>query len=311
MNKNIEIIKQALNLIKNEQAFLRSTTYLEYSFKELLSPEDSDKLKYKLKALRQDFSKILVIMNFIDTTYSKYQQDKYIPNYYSVISNQATEEIGCLIEYLFVKYRVILEYINKIMDICILYKLDKDKDKNNKQRNKYCKLNQPICKYKFLLNLIKQENKEKERTEDSPLNNHSVFDKKWFNKIRTDRNFIIHEGATCLVFDDKEKLLFQIMTTDALDKEYVKYDEDHIFYLNNKGLIYYERFWGLKISKLIIYIETIINLLIKIGKISKNDKELLDLFFPPEKNIYINSDGTKLPDKQDTLNKMLNKLINS
>ena len=137
---NIELIKQAYSLIKNEYTFHKSTMYLQNSIWDGVSGDDHLKLDYKLKAIRQDFAKILVIMNSINTTYLKYQQDEFDASYFSMMSEQATEELGCFIEYLFAKYRVLLEYIQQIMEICIPPQF------NDTQKNEYIKLKiQVVC----------------------------------------------------------------------------------------------------------------------------------------------------------------------
>lgn len=181
-----------------------------------VSEKDYIKLDYKLKAIRQDFSKILVIMNCIDTTYLKYQKNEFASTYYSIVENQAMEELGCFIEYLFAKYRVILEYIQQIMDICILSKF------NDAQRVKFETSKKAHSKFKFLLNYVA----------DNIDDTNNVLNMDWFQSIRIDRDFIIHDGATCLVFGDKKDLLFKVMTTDAMDIEDVQLD---IFY--SKGVI--------------------------------------------------------------------------
>ena len=56
---------------------------------------------YIPKAIRQDYAKILTIMHSIYRTYRQFQNNEYRSSYYDVAEIQATEELGCFIEYLF------------------------------------------------------------------------------------------------------------------------------------------------------------------------------------------------------------------
>lgn len=288
--ENIKLITQAYNILKNENAFHKSTIYLQNASLKGVTEEEYQKLNYKFKAIRQDFTKILTIMNCIDNTYSAYKSDSYVNSYVSVVPNQATNELGCFIEYLFAKYRVIIEYVQQILEICIPYQFDE------KQKASYNSLSKSHKKYKFLLNYI-SENSD---------NINPLLNMEWFQNIRIDRDFIIHDGATCLVYGDKENLMFNVMTTDAMDKEEIESD---YFFSNQKGLIYYELFWGLQISKLIIYVETVFKFLISIADISNEQKDYLNFFNIYEKDGFIDSDGNELRNIRSVLVDMLERII--
>lgn len=291
VSDNMNVIKKAYDILKKGYAFHNSTLRIQMSNFEGLSEEDYKRIDYKLKAIRQDYAKILVIMNSIDRTYLAYQKNEYIPTYFSSMNNQATDELGCFIEYLFAKYRVILEYIQQILEICIPPRFDKV------QASKYSQLKKSYKKYNVLLKYIAENIGD----------DNNLLNMEWFQSVRVERDFIIHDGATCLVFGDKENLLFKVMTTDSLDKD--EDIEQDTFYVNDKGLVYYARYWGLQISKLIIFSEIVFGFLMNDSRMSDEAKWSLEQL--QVKNVFVDENGIEVKDSQDVLVDILRSIIES
>lgn len=289
ISDNMEIIKKAYDILKKGYAFHNSTLCIQMSNFKGISEEDYKRIDYKLKAIRQDYAKILVIMNSIDRTYLAYQKNEYVPTYLSIMNNQATDELGCFIEYLFAKYRVILEYIQQILEICIPPRF------NELQASEYGQLKKSYKKYNFLLRYIAENSRD----------DNNLLNMEWFQSIRVERDFIIHDGATCSVGEDKGNLLFKVMTTDFLDKD--EEIEQDTFYVNDEGFVYYSRYWGLQISKLIIFSETVLGFLMNDSRMLDGAQWILELF--QGKNKFVDGDGKVVKDSQDVLVDILRSII--
>lgn len=284
-NREIQIIEEAYNILK-ENMFLK-TVYLNNSFfpkkKELEGNEEFYKyIDYNLKAIRQDFRKILTIMSSVNKRYEEFKKN---------VSTFFQNEIGCLIEYLFIKYRVILEYIHKILkEILFLDFTQKEKDEYNKQKLEHEKL-------QYLLNYIIEKNKD-----------NSNLDIKIFKEITDDRNSLVHNGATCVIYydyreEDNKYLKFKINSLDELDKEIEIKKE--IFYQTEKGLIIYDFYWGLYISKLIVFLENIYRFILDKSILDNNKKEEIDELL---KNTKVSPGEYIL---EDLLNDIISRLSNS
>ena len=256
-NREIQIIEEAYNILKANM-FLK-TVYINNSFfskkEEVEGNEEFCKcIDYNLKAIRQDFRKILTIMSLINERYEEFIREEYKLSFQN--------DIGCLIEYLFIKYRVILEYIYKILkEILFLDFTQKEEKKFNKQKSNY-------EKFQYLLNYIIKKNKD-----------NSNLDIKIFKEIIDDRNSLVHNGATCVVYydyreQDNKYLKFKINSLDELDKEIEIKKET--FYQTEKGVIIYDFYWGLYISKLIVFLENIYRFILDKGILDNDKKEKID-----------------------------------
>jgi hypothetical protein len=260
-NREIQIIKEARSILK-ENMFLKAI-YLNNSFfpkkKELKGNEKFYKnIDYKLRAIRQDFRKIFTIMSLISERYKESIKESIKEK--SKLFFQ--DDIGCLIEYLFIKYRVILEYIHKILKEVLFL------DFSDKEIKEYHKKEYEHVKFQYLLDYFIEKNKD-----------NSNLDIKIFKEITDDRNSLVHNGATCVVCydfreEDDKYLKFKINSLDELNKE--KEIKKDIFYQTEKGLIIYDFYWGLYISKLIVFLDNIYRFILDKGILDNSSKEKID-----------------------------------
>ena len=299
--KNIKIIEKAHEILKKNYIFYNCTIDMQTSFFYKLSEKDYEKVDVLLRAIRQDGKKILIIMNSIKKVICennkgiyKKVNDEYIYN------NSAEFEIGCYLEYLFIKYKVLFEYIQKILEICIPYKLKKE------DKKEFEKIKDKKKKFEYLLEYIFKNISE---------NKKELITYEWFKKVIKRRNIITHEGATCKVYRccDNSNFLFKVGPINELEKknnnkEEIEYDE---FYSceDKPDVQNYKNYWGLQISKLIIFIDNIFEFLLKDSKRNAEVEKDIELLKIKEKDGYITTDGRKLPDIQTVLEEILENIL--
>lgn len=274
-------------LIKNAQRILNDENFPFYHTRKIslldftgVTDTQYKKLDLYLKSIRQDFTKIMATVSSIDKVYSSYQEGTYEVSYYHSIGTQATIELGCMIEYLFVKYRVLMEYLKIVLEICIKPRMTREEKQtyNDLKTDENKKLD-------YLIQYVVSNS----------CSSGSITDTNWFQDLRKKRNGITHKGSTCLVFEDKENLLFKIYDVDSLDKEDGEVEVENI-YLNEKGLIYYRLYWGLFISRLIVFFEWTFQYLFHIGHLPENSSALLELSNLKKPGGFVTKSGKKIPD---------------
>ncbi len=249
-NMYMLLIRQAYSIL-HDNNFFKDNLYLIQTNWEGLSEYNYKRLDNDLKAIRQDFAKIKLTMEVIDRVHSKYLKNR--SDFF--LSLKLKDELGIYIEYIFFKYRVILEYIQDILEICITCRF------SNSERKVYSRKKNHE-KFEYLLQYVAKNSQK-----------NGVLNIEWFQKLRLDRNELVHKGASCLVFDDEKDLLFKVWAIDELEKKEVKLDP---FYTNDQNLVYYNRYWGLQLARMIIFIKTIFNFLMHIGDLTDEMKDTLD-----------------------------------
>jgi hypothetical protein len=291
MENHMEIIEKAYSIVKSENVFVSCTIRTQMSFFKGLSDDEYEKLDYKLKAIRQDFNKILVIMNSINKTFSAYQQGEYKQTYFSVTNNQATNELGVFIEYLFIKYRVILEYVQELLDIILTHQFSEKekiahknilvKVKNNKR--------QEYRVFANYLNFLKKH---------FPAQSKYLFENKiaLFKEIIDKRNMIVHNGSTCLVYGIKESLQFGILPLNECESDEPAERQN------------YETYWAVQISHLIVFVYTLFGAINQTGEMKNEVKPQFEYLSGQGRNKLIAGD-VELADKQDVIENMLKYVI--
>lgn len=293
MNVNRKyMIEKVLDLIKEDYVFRKSTGMLGAATFCNLDNESYKRIDDLFKATRQDFSKILTIMNCIEDTYTMYREDRFIRSYYKM-GEPALEEIACHIEYLFTKFRVILEYMEEILDICIPPILSDNEKKAYEEMRRKKGSKAKAERFAYLLNYISLKDEEKQK----------ILNTKWFQDFRENRNFLIHRGAGCLVYGDKTEILFSVMKIDEMEREdEINLDE---YFLTDNMLIRYQRFWGIMISELILFCEAIFEFLLSKASIAEEQKYFLNIS-NYSKRMFRTEENS---DKQTVLETMLNSIL--
>lgn len=231
---DIDIIKYIYELYENKDIPSEITKNMQMV---IFSNEiDYEKVDNYLKAIRQDLKKIFLAIEDIEKIFKETQ------NYFD-----DSETIGIFIEYIFGKYRAILDYVYIIADLTLPIKYSKSKLRD------YEKFNELLD---YLKNSISDDGQK------------SILNTFWFSDIRKTRNSIIHNGSTCLVFKDKKEKTFQIYDLEVnelvIDKE---------MYLHKGNCIYYDYYLTLNISYLIYFIDVVFSLIVKRGEISEETKK--------------------------------------
>jgi hypothetical protein len=291
MKKYTGIIKKAYSIVKDEDVFVSCTIQTQMSFFNGLSEDDYKKLDYKLKAIRQDFSKILVIMNSINKTYSAYQKGEYNQTFFSATNNQATNELGVFMEYLFIKYRVILEYVQEILEIILPRQFSEEEKKTHESILDKVK-NDKRQEYKVFVNYLNFLKKHfPTQTNDLLENNIALF-----KEIIDKRNMIVHNGSTCLVYGDKQNLQFGVLPLNECESDKPAECKN------------YENYWTVQISHLIVFIYTLFGALNLTGEMKDEAKMYLEYSSIQGRNKLVDGD-VELADQQDVIENMLKSVI--
>lgn len=202
------------------------------------------------KAIRQDMKKMLLGAKIIyeysktdrsnDPLFCEDEEGYAIPYY-----NEDKDITQIQMEYFITKYRVIIEYTTNI--ICKLIKFDKNKFKEM-HPDKIDK-NKKLVLKDFEIKKLKMEYFEK------IILAYNNLDKSRFEAIRHIRNNVIHNGASCLIFDGEE-LLFQIYD---LNVDEIICAED---YLSNGNAISCKYFIATSIAYLVYYLNKVFTALL-------------------------------------------------
>ncbi|MBR5596635.1 MAG: hypothetical protein IKW30_04420 [Lachnospiraceae bacterium] len=259
----------------NEKNIPNMLTYRMGLCNFILSSEKINQMDNYLKAIRQDFKKIFTAIQNIDLIYLTYENRES-----ENLSDNDRENVAIYIEYAITKYRVIIEYTLKIIDMLIEYTGTNIKT-NGKKFSTFEIYN---MKLDYLKSLISDERCK-------------ILNDRWFQSIRKTRNSIIHNGATCLVFGNSGEKMFQIYD---LEVEELVRDE---FYLHEGNCIYFEYFMTLNISYLVYFIDSVFSIILSKGGYSENNNFIYESIF--------NNALSIVGDKQKCVMKWVKNIIDS
>ena len=178
-----------------------------------------DKLDNIEKAISQDIKKMLLAAKKINDYSIMYQDNPlFVENENGeaeLFYDEQKDSIQIYMEYFIYKYRVIVEYVVKILDEVVY--MDEAAYKKNYSSEQ--------------------------------------LDLDWFDEVREVRNKLMHEGASCLIFNNENEPLFQVYNLEV----------DDLFrpeeFLYNGDVISCKYFIAVSVSYLIYFVDTIFQLL--------------------------------------------------
>ena len=257
------------------------------------------KINNELKLVRQDFTKLMVTMNAIDRNYKLYLEDKYPVAYFGAIGDCILQELGCQIEYLFAKYRSILDYLKSILKTVLLPTL-KGKDKTEYDNCGKGKNDRQDYKFEWMTKYIAEN-----FSDECP-----VMNTEWFQNLKKTRNAIIHKGASCVVFSDKEKFTFSVYTPEDVQNNEEQIAWEYYYKIEN-DLVRYDRYWGLHFAKLIVFCNAVLEFVDSLGKLSDENDWMIKNFKLDKVTEFIDTkSGEKVPDVRTVPCNLLIKLMN-
>lgn len=236
--KNNYCEKNIADLIKMRiSAFLASIELIENKSKMV-------KLDNIEKAISQDIKKMLLAAKKVNDYSVGYQGTPlFIENENGeaeLFYDEEKDSIQIYMEYFIYKYRVIVEYVVKILDEVIY--MDESAYKKGNSKKYIGEFERTNVKLEYIRKLILKYSSEQ-------------IDLEWFDEVRKVRNKLVHEGASCMIFNNENEPLFQVYNLEV----------DDLFmpeeFLSNGNVISCKYFIAVAVSYLIYFVDTIFQIL--------------------------------------------------
>ena len=148
------------------------------------------------KAIRQDTKKMLLsakqIYNYSENKRKCKSPDRSVLDY-----DEEKDALQINMEYFIYKYRVIVEYVFKILNQVVYLDFKKYNKALGDKSKRLKTFEISNLKLEYIRKIIEKQDK-------------GSLDIDWFDEIRQIRNQLVHEGASCLVMENEYEPLFQI-----------------------------------------------------------------------------------------------------
>lgn len=204
------------------------------------------------KAISQDIKKMLLAAKKVNDYSIGYQGNPlFVENENGeaeLFYDEEKDSIQIYMEYFIYKYRVIVEYVVKILDEVIY--MDESAYKKINSKKHIGEFERTNVKLEYIRKLILKYSSEQ-------------IDLEWFDEVRKVRNKLVHEGASCMIFNNENEPLFQVYNLEV----------DDLFmpqeFLSNGNVISCKYFIAVTVSYLIYFVDTIFQILRNINEDKK------------------------------------------